>query len=784
MDSPSLFTGVYLTNCIAALLLFLSLLHSLFRKNQKEYADRLFLLTLFLTLSGALLNIAATRIHGTDPEALPGRLFLWLSLFSDILFHTGGLLFTLYLSCQAGFEEQLKQRFRVFLTPLIADFAVMFLYYIVLSGSPPWVYYITTAFYYSYVLISFFMLWKLDRALVIMPVILLVVRIYFLSVLHEVNLSVLLITVFIIYVYYSLMWKSILIHLGFIVLSLGTIMTLIIANIVTSAAFVSYLKTIHDRNESHLSDVVIEMEHYRSFPWLMQYWIDNADRIASDTAGEYEKEFHEKYDERLISIPPEKLADMPERLQYFYAKTCYDRLAKEYQEEMQIHNLDDLYLVVPDGSSKALIIFDGETNQDGTYRIGQYLDMEEESKEWENYNSVISDPMPWTLGRYSDQDDFGFYKVILFGENGEEAFLCNSFRRREVYEHLDFISASRNRAVLFVIVIDLVILLFNYLMVMRPLAIISRAVKRYEENKDPDAVAADMSQIQSLNEIGGLAKEFSSLAIEMNRHTATVASLAGEKERISAELRLASNIQSSALPDVSTAFPDRKNFDIYASMKPAKEVGGDFYDFFLMDEDHLAFLIADVSDKGVPAALFMMSAKNLINHRAHENGTPGEILTAVNSQLCLKNEAMMFVTVWMGILDLSSGELTYASAGHESPAILTNDAPFKLYESESADIVMGLIPDTKYPDHHIRLSPNSFVFIYTDGVTDAQDPSENQYGPERVLSCLNRSKKDSPESIIREISNDIADFAKGAKQYDDITMLCVRYSGSGDPVVS
>ena len=184
---------------------------------------------------------------------------------------------------------------------------------------------------------------------------------------------------------------------------------------------------------------------------------------------------------------------------------------------------------------------------------------------------------------------------------------------------------------------------------------------KYKENNDMTAVSEKMSSINVHNEIGTLADSFAEFAEEIDRHTNEIIKLNGEKQKIAAELSLATNIQSSMLPD---KFPDRKEFDIFASMDPAKEVGGDFYDFFLIDEDHLAVVIADVSGKGVPAALFMMSSMILINDHALMGGTPAEILERINNQICKTNKAHMFVTVWLGILEISTGKLTASSAGH------------------------------------------------------------------------------------------------------------------------
>ena len=242
------------------------------------------------------------------------------------------------------------------------------------------------------------------------------------------------------------------------------------------------------------------------------------------------------------------------------------------------------------------------------------------------------------------------------------------------------------------------------------------------------------------------------------------------------ELQVAADIQESVLPHVFPPFPDRHEFDLYASMTPAREIGGDFYDFIMVDDDHLAFLVADVSDKGTPAALFMMSTKNLINYRTRQGGTPAEILTDVNAHVARNNESQMFVTVWMGILDLKSGVLTCTNAGHENPAVCGSDGVFRIFRDKHGMIV-GAMEKAKYRDYEITMEPGSKIFVYTDGVPDASDAAGERYGTNRLEAALNRIASGSPEEILHDIRTDIDAFVNGAKQFDDLTMLCLMYKG-------
>ena len=242
------------------------------------------------------------------------------------------------------------------------------------------------------------------------------------------------------------------------------------------------------------------------------------------------------------------------------------------------------------------------------------------------------------------------------------------------------------------------------------------------------------------------------------------------------ELNMATEIQMSMLPLTFPAFPDRSEFDIYASMDPAKEVGGDFYDFFLIDDDHLATVIADVSGKGVPAALFMMSSKILLNDHATIGGSPAEILERVNKLVYANNKAHMFVTVWLGILEISTGKLTSASAGHEYPMINVN-GKYELLKDKHG-LAIGAMPNSKYKDTEITLKKGDSVFVYTDGVAEATDANNELFGTDRTLEALNAIQAGvSQKEILAGVRSAVDAFVKEAPQFDDLTMLGLKYFG-------
>ena len=230
------------------------------------------------------------------------------------------------------------------------------------------------------------------------------------------------------------------------------------------------------------------------------------------------------------------------------------------------------------------------------------------------------------------------------------------------------------------------------------------------------------------------------------------------------------------LPRIFPPFPDRKEFNIYATMEPAKEVGGDFYDFFFIGKNKLCFLIADVSGKGVPAALFMVISKTLLKTAAMQNLQPDEIFRRVNDLLFPDNDECMFVTVFCAILDTHKGELEYASAGHNPPLIYTGGEKFE-YLKIGNSFVLGAMEDMTYKSEKLILKPNDIFFMYTDGITEAINPNEELFGDERLQKTISKLKDEKLPEMLKGIREEIKNFEQGAPQFDDITMLALKYKG-------
>lgn len=305
----------------------------------------------------------------------------------------------------------------------------------------------------------------------------------------------------------------------------------------------------------------------------------------------------------------------------------------------------------------------------------------------------------------------------------------------------------------------------------RPIELLSRSVDKIGKGDWDTKI-----EIKGKDEIAELAGTFNNMTDELKHYVADLTRVTAEKERIGAELNVATQIQRDMLPSTFPAFPEYRQFDLYASMDPAKEVGGDFYDFFLLDDDHLALVIGDVSGKGVPAALFMVISKTLIKNRALLGGTPAEILADVNNQLCEGNDACLFCTAWLGILDVHTGEIRAASAGHEYPVIQSADGSYSMMRDKHG-LALAAMDGLRYKDYSFTLEKRGTLFVYTDGVPEATNGENVLFGNDRMVEALNRLRTATPEETLKGMAGYVDDFVGDAPQFDDLTMLCLRYFG-------
>ena len=319
--------------------------------------------------------------------------------------------------------------------------------------------------------------------------------------------------------------------------------------------------------------------------------------------------------------------------------------------------------------------------------------------------------------------------------------------------------------------------------VIRPIDLLTQATGAFIQNNEEELAAGtaqvNVPQIRTGDEVEQLADAFRKMEEDMLAYIRSFMAVTAEKERIGAELNVATQIQADMLPRIFPAFPARTEFDIYATMDPAKEVGGDFYDFFLVDDDHLAVVVADVSGKGVPAALFMVIAKTLIKNHAQNRETPAEVFTHTNAQLCEGNDAGLFVTAWMAVLEISTGKLIYVNAGHNPPLLQRAGGSYEWLKSRPGFVLAGM-EGMRYRENEMELNPGDRLFLYTDGVTEATDANKELYGDDRLQAALDRQGNVPVRQLLTGIKESIDAFVGDAEQFDDITMLGLEYRERGE----
>lgn len=369
--------------------------------------------------------------------------------------------------------------------------------------------------------------------------------------------------------------------------------------------------------------------------------------------------------------------------------------------------------------------------------------------------------------------------VIVPVENslGEvKALLC-------VQRQMDILINTRNSFVnkILLSLIGLVIIVilgqsfFLHRTLLRPIKLISNEATRFSTENTVSQKKLTKS-IHNKDEIGALADSIDQMEEQVQAYIENLTKVTAEKQRVSTELDMANKIQESMLPNIYPAFPDRNEFDIFAKMDPAKEVGGDFFDYFLVDDDHLCIVMADVSGKGIPAALFMMASKIILQNNAMMGKSPSQILTDANNLICSNNQLDMFVTVWLGILEISTGKLTASNAGHEYPVLKAPDGMYELYKDKHGFVIGGM-SGIKYKEYELTLKPGSKLFLYTDGVPEATNANEELFANERMLNALNDSPDADTKETLLNVRRAVDGFVQDAEQFDDLTMLCLEYKG-------
>jgi len=441
---------------------------------------------------------------------------------------------------------------------------------------------------------------------------------------------------------------------------------------------------------------------------------------------------------------------------------------------------DDLYLAVLDGQTSAIVyVCDPDERETLTFAPG----------EWEPLGGL-------ELEKFLNWDGNGRLYDISYTKNygwlctagvpaGESAEGAQCFLLADI--SLDnILHRMRAFALEYLLALLVIMFLFAWLQtrhmrktIIQPINAIADAARDYVRDRRAGAAAAEhfsSLDIRTGDEVENLGMVMADMERDLSEYMEDLSRAVAERERIGTELSLATRIQAAMLPDASAPFPEHSDFRICASMTPAKEVGGDFYDFFLLDDRRLALVIADVSGKGIPAALFMMASKILLQEHVKSGCGPARALAKINEQICLSNREEMFITVWLGILDLDTGVLTACNAGHEYPILRQPNGDFELVKDKHGFVIGGMA-DVPYTEYELKLEPGARLFVYSDGVPEATDAHGELFGMERTLRTLNRVGDRDPQTILVQVHEAVDLFVGEAPRFDDMTMLCVEYVG-------
>jgi len=554
-----------------------------------------------------------------------------------------------------------------------------------------------------------------------------------------------------------------------------------------------YIKERFESAEKLGNYIVSELESYESLSFLVLYWQEHYEEMEffygdSDRLAEKEQMLREKLPEmteiRYVSSQQVEMLDAEG--QQLLAEICYYELSENYSRSKKayepefltgfvVNENETFFLLTGVKENEARISSGGDVFELGSvspYIEGMYPILDEMLR-----TGVPSVSMELSMKKGADRNFVHVFEPVY--SKGELVMFVGVSMQWK-----DLISSVLSMSLLVAVVTSILFLILGMLflhllkkVVLVPLRDEKHIINEYKENKNVAETVDALSYISSENEIQELAEDFSSMVLELEHHMDYIKNITAEKERIGAELSLATKIQADMLPSIFPAFPNRNEFDIYASMTPAKEVGGDFYDFFLVDDDHLCLVMADVSGKGVPAALFMMASKSILQNNAMLGKSPAEILRDTNNTICVSNKEDMFVTVWLGILEISTGKLLAANAGHEYPVTREPDGEFALFKDEHGFVIGGM-EDVEYKEYEIRLSPGSKLFVYTDGVPEATNREEKMFGTDRMIDALNRNTEAAPQEVLENIRKAVDTFVEEAEQFDDLTMLCLEYKGA------
>lgn len=570
------------------------------------------------------------------------------------------------------------------------------------------------------------------------------------------------------------------------------LLTIVASSVMT---YYSQTETYHKQCEQSLTQIANHLTSLikkdgMEFIYLEDYFKENNDKLEIPLNYEKDIPLSKKnfYDYILEHFPGKQYGenlgfnDLDDEGKRLYAKYRFEYWFSVFMESAESFNLSYVYYVYPSdvAANKVIYMFDPSMTRAQDSEGNEILLLADEVREDPVVHEYLwkawKDGVP-PKGFDKIDNEFGYvysYTVPLI-VNGEKLGLICADIDVQYVDSTILRSAIQTLLILSVVlVIGTVVVSFIVdKRIIERIVRLEKNVRIYSEKKDP-AIAKEISDHKGrADELGSLYTEFSGMITELEEHMRNLQAVTAEKERIGAELNVATNIQASMLPRIFPPFPEREDIDLFATMNPAKEVGGDFYDFFLTDEKHLAVVMADVSGKGVPAALIMVIAKTLIKNHLMAGEAVEEAMMHSNMQLLENNDEMLFVTAWVGIIDLDNGTVEFADAGHEPAFVLRKDGTVELIKHKKKKPPLATIEGTKYLRDEFKLERGDTLFLYTDGVPEATNANEELFDKDRLEATLNAHVKDDPKSLLAAVRADVDAFVGEAPQFDDLTMLAV-----------
>ena len=553
-----------------------------------------------------------------------------------------------------------------------------------------------------------------------------------------------------------------------------------------------YVTRQTEEDASEVADEVMRsVMEYPAWEWLIRYWYTHADTMdinydelftaESVTAEKCRVLIAHQPEISLVYATTEEVTALPEADQKLYAEITYSWLITRLDQIKQAYHIAFLFCVVTqEPYDQQFFLFSGAdpgavrgTNYEEVYPLGHVVTVGKSQQ-------IAMQRAMENASHMADAGDYMDYYALFHEFDGHAVLLGMTYNLSDMHESMRVMSEKGTTyAILNQIALSLICLTLLFFVLLNPLKEVQKNIRLFHSTKDSAPVVRNLARVRPHNEIGALSEDVSALAEEMDDYLSRIERITAERERVKTELQTATQIQASMLPSIFPPFPERTEFEIFASMDPAREVGGDFYDFFLIDDDHLCMVIADVSGKGVPAALFMMASKIVIANNAKMGKSPAQILTDTNNAVCQNNREEMFVTVWLGILELSTGKLTAANAGHEYPVLMQPNGAYELIHDKHGFVIGGMA-GMQYQEYELTLEPGSKLFVYTDGVPEAANAENKMFGMERMLAALNADTAADPETALNHVRRSVSDFVLDAEQFDDLTMLCMEYKGPAE----